>query len=76
MDRGGGGAGGYCFIKDMAAYSRHYAKEVAHPEGAAFLKAAEKKNISLLVRSRKDLDLLKAVYGGGVLKKTSKRAKK
>ena len=78
VHKGGRGAGGYCFIKDMAAYSRHYAKEVGRPEGAELLRAAEKKNIALLMQSNKDLDLLEAVYGPNVLDGNSKpkRAKK
>ncbi len=33
------------------------------PLGAAFLSAAEEKNINLLLKSQKDIDLLTGVYG-------------
>ncbi len=59
----GRGAGGHCFIKDFSAFSSVYSKVVKDPVGSAVLKAMEKKNIDLLRKSKKDLDLLKGVYG-------------
>ena len=77
VHKGGRGAGGYCFIKDMAAYSRHYRDTTGNTVGAKFLKAAEEKNISLLIKSNKDLDLLSAVYGPKVARRfAAKRIKK
>jgi UDP-glucose 6-dehydrogenase len=59
----GRGAGGACFIKDIAALARLYPEVVGRPEGQALLEAAQKYNIQLLVESKKDLDLLKDIYG-------------
>ncbi len=65
----GRGAGGGCFIKDFAAlrelYSTLFSKDVATVRA---LESFEKKNIELLRDSKKDLDLLKGVYGASVLK--------
>ena len=60
----GRGAGGLCFIKDIAAFREMYEKVVPEDAaGARVLRALECKNINLLVDSEKDLDLLKGVYG-------------
>lgn len=60
----GRGAGGHCFIKDFEALVEMYQKNL--PEdvfGLEALKAVREKNNSLLVKSKKDLDLLKGVVG-------------
>ncbi|MBI2612504.1 hypothetical protein HYW59_01675 [Candidatus Kaiserbacteria bacterium] len=72
VHKGGRGAGGFCFIKDMAAFARHYEETVREPAGSALLEAAQLKNVSLLAASHKDLDLLEGVYG----QKMMQRAKK
>lgn len=60
----GRGAGGLCFIKDIAALRQTYEKTLPHDKnGAAVLRALECKNIGLLLESDKDLDLLRGVYG-------------
>lgn len=59
----GRGAGGHCFIKDFAAFSRLYNEKVRDPKGARVLEAVRDKNIALLTESGKDVDLLQAVYG-------------
>ncbi len=60
----GRGAGGHCFIKDMAALRELYEKNLPDDRaGARLLRALECKNIDLLQVSKKDLDLLKGVYG-------------
>jgi len=62
--KNGRGAGGHCLIKDVAALRLHYAALLSgDKEGVALLKALEKKNNKLLADSRKDLKLLKGVYG-------------
>ncbi|HEY4522416.1 MAG TPA: hypothetical protein VJH91_02160 [Candidatus Paceibacterota bacterium] len=76
VHKSGRGAGGTCFIKDFAAFARHYGKIVGKPEGIALLKAAEKKNIALLVGSKKDPHLLRGVYGKKVLKRPARAKKK
>lgn len=60
---GGRGAGGHCFIKDFAAFREIYEKEIGDKLGVEMLRAMEKKNIDLLLKSGKDLDLLEGVYG-------------
>lgn len=62
QDKPGRGAGGHCFIKDFAAFSRLYEQLVGDPLGMAMLRALRDKNSDLLVRSGKDIDLLSAVY--------------
>jgi nucleotide sugar dehydrogenase len=76
LHKGGRGAGGYCFIKDMAAFARHYEQKTGEHEGAEFLRAAQKKNIALLLQSNKDLDLLAGVYGAAAVARSKKSAKK
>jgi UDP-glucose 6-dehydrogenase len=64
---GGRGAGGHCFIKDFAAFREMYEKTVGDEKGVALLRAIEDKNIDLLVKSGKDQDLLKGVYGEEII---------
>jgi len=69
-DQGGGrGAGGHCFIKDFTAFREMYEKTVGDQKGLALLKAIEDKNIDLLLKSNKDIDLLKDVYGQDIINK-------
>jgi UDPglucose 6-dehydrogenase len=56
-------AGGHCFIKDFAGLVEYIKKAGTDSLGEAFLSAAEQKNISLLLLSKKDPDLLEGVYG-------------
>jgi UDPglucose 6-dehydrogenase len=72
VHKSGRGAGGACFIKDFAAFAKLYKKTVGTKEGIAFLEAAEKENIMLLLGTNKDLDLLAGVYGSQVLKRGGK----
>lgn len=66
----GRGAGGGCFIKDVAALSRLYGTLLNRDrEGNAFLRALQEKNIALLLSSNKDRKLLEGVYGPERLKK-------
>lgn len=65
----GRGAGGVCFIKDVAALTDFYESKVGNKAGAKLMRAAIAKNIELLVASGKDLDLLTGVHGKKVLKK-------
>src|SRR3989344_2045273 len=69
LHKGGRGAGGFCFIKDMAAFAQSYERLVKDSAGIAFLNAAQKKNVALLVNSKKDLDLLRGVYGASAVMK-------
>lgn len=60
----GRGAGGNCFIKDLAGF-RIFCEslDLGDPFTVQLLKAVEKKNNSLLVSSGKDVGLLRKVYG-------------
>lgn len=58
----GRGAGGVCFIKDIAALAGFYRMTAKNKKGAALIDAAIAKNIELLRASKKDLDLLRGVY--------------
>lgn len=62
VHKGGRGAGGHCFIKDMAAFADMYA-ETGDLVGIELLQLMQQKNIDLLVQTGKSLDLLKGVYG-------------
>jgi UDPglucose 6-dehydrogenase len=68
VHKSGRGAGGACFIKDMAAFSKLYGTLAKNPAGSALLKAAEQHNIVLLLESGKDLELLRGVYGPKIAK--------
>lgn len=60
----GRGAGGNCFIKDMAAFRSMYERLLQHDtSGIAVLKAMEGKNLELLKESGKDEDIVRGVYG-------------
>lgn len=64
IHKSGRGAGGHCFIKDMAAFRHLYEKMV--PEdvlGVEVFKILEKKNVSLLKATKKDQELVEGVYG-------------
>jgi hypothetical protein len=64
IHKSGRGAGGFCFIKDVAALRSEYEKLLASDaKGSQFFRAMESKNIELLVASNKDLELLEGVYG-------------
>lgn len=75
IHKSGRGAGGACFIKDFAAFSRHHHKLIGHSHATSFMKAAEKHNIALLTETNKDIELLKGVYGSQVAKGTSKKSR-
>jgi UDPglucose 6-dehydrogenase len=68
--RAGRGAGGVCFIKDVAALADFYKKSVGNRAGSQLMQAAIAKNIELLVESGKDLDLLQGVHGKRAIKKS------
>ncbi|RJQ34459.1 hypothetical protein C4568_02265 [Candidatus Parcubacteria bacterium] len=76
VHKSGRGAGGGCFIKDMAALRGHFKKHLPKDKMALnVLSAMEAKNIELLTSTDKDLDLLEGVYGKGVLKNKKRRGK-
>jgi nucleotide sugar dehydrogenase len=67
--KGGRGAGGDCLIKDFSAFAELYKEMVGNKLGLAVLESLKNKNIYLLVKSGKDIDLLKGVYGENAIKK-------
>jgi UDP-glucose 6-dehydrogenase len=69
----GRGAGGLCFIKDVAAFVDFYRDTVADDAAAAFLNAAMRYNATLLLKSGKDLDLLEGVHGKAYLRLLKKK---
>lgn len=73
VHKSGRGAGGSCFIKDVAALRELYGKALPlDAKGIAVLRALEEKNIELLNVSGKDATLVQGVYG----KKVQTRVKK
>ncbi|MEK7567313.1 MAG: hypothetical protein AAB513_00120 [Patescibacteria group bacterium] len=65
----GRGIGGNCHIKDFEALSRLYKKNVKDKIGEKIIDSLKKKNISLLTESKKDIPLIRGVYGKRILKK-------
>jgi nucleotide sugar dehydrogenase len=64
IHKSGRGAGGHCFIKDFAAFTKIYSEMIPYDElGQEVLRSLEKKNIDLLQSTNKDLDLLRGVHG-------------
>lgn len=69
VHKSGRGAGGGCFIKDFAAFRGEYEKILPKEKvSIAALRGFEKKNIELLLSTKKDLELLAGVYGPKVVK--------
>ena len=68
VHKGGRGAGGNCFVKDMAAFRHLYESKIsADSSGLAVLQALEKKNLELLHQTDKSQDIVRAVYGKSLL---------
>ena len=57
------GAGGHCFIKDYKAFVKEFEQINGDDGHLQILKSLEQKNNELLIKSNKDLDILKNVYG-------------
>jgi len=66
----GRGAGGRCFPKDFEAFIEVFSKILPKElKSIGVLKNIREKNIELLVKSGKGIDLLQAVYGKKIIKK-------
>ena len=64
VHKSGRGAGGHCLVKDFAALEALHGELLpADALGHAVMKALSDKNRALLVESKKDLDIVKGVYG-------------
>jgi nucleotide sugar dehydrogenase len=71
----GRGAGGHCFIKDFAAVRHSYERLPKSKQDKLWLslmRSLENKNNDLLIKTGKDIDLLRGVYGEKVVKKSKK----
>lgn len=68
VNDGGRGAGGHCFIKDYEAFLKLYCETAQDQAGISALECIRDKNIDLLKKSGKNLDLLCEVYGNEVAK--------
>ncbi|OIO52060.1 MAG: hypothetical protein AUJ11_01100 [Parcubacteria group bacterium CG1_02_44_65] len=66
VHRGGRGAGGDCLIKDYAALAALYKNSVKDERGNKIFDSVKEKNVELLVKSKKDINFLKGVYGDEV----------
>lgn len=62
------GAGGHCFIKDFEAFRSFYAESVGKDKAHDMLTKMVEYNNYLLITSNKDIELLKGVYGDGVVR--------
>lgn len=68
VHQGGRGAGGNCFVKDMAAFRHLYENLVASDEsGLSVLRSLEKKNLELLNSTGKSQDIVQGVYGKNLI---------
>jgi UDP-glucose 6-dehydrogenase len=77
IHKSGRGAGGGCFIKDIAALRSHVKKHMPGDKLALkVFEAMEAKNMQLLTSTEKDLDLLESVYGEKVKKSPKSGFKK
>lgn len=63
VNKGGRGAGGDCLIKDFESFLQFYKEAVGNELGIKALESVKNKNIYLLAKSGKDIELLKGVYG-------------
>lgn len=63
IHKSGRGAGGGCFIKDFKAFADFYENLVGDKNGIDILRSVERKNIELLKKTKKDIHILKQVYG-------------
>lgn len=63
----GRGAGGFCLIKDFAAFRMTYEKLIGESRGAELLRKIEDTNLELLLASNKDVEALTSTYGNEVI---------
>jgi UDPglucose 6-dehydrogenase len=69
VHKAGRGAGGNCFIKDMAAFKSFHKSILPNDNsGHKVLTSLEDKNLELLTDSKKDLNLLEGVYGEDIVR--------
>lgn len=62
IHKGGRGAGGNCLVKDFATFAT-MCKQLEDKTIDAMLEGAQAKNITLLMGSNKNVDILEGVYG-------------
>ncbi len=68
VHKGGRGAGGPCFIKDIAALADLYGDAVGDTPGVRLFTAAQMKNLALLRETGKDRDEVAAVYRAALVR--------
>ncbi|MDD4271994.1 MAG: hypothetical protein PHF50_04295 [Patescibacteria group bacterium] len=64
----GRGAGGPCYLKDFAAFAKFYKEKAGDDTGQKIIELIQKKNLELLTESKKDLDILKSIFGDDIIK--------
>jgi nucleotide sugar dehydrogenase len=62
VTKSGRGAGGYCFPKDFEALLQFYKETLDDNKGVEMLEAIREKNIELLVKSDKDMKIIRDIY--------------
>ena len=68
IHKSGRGAGGHCFIKDFEAFKDLYEKILPDDKNSvSILEGNIKKNIELLLSTKKDVGLLRGVYGDDII---------
>jgi UDP-glucose 6-dehydrogenase len=72
-DSGTRGIGGDCHIKDFETLERLYKETVSDTRGLKMIRTMKEKNLELLLEYKKDLDLVRGVYGKEILKRAGKR---
>lgn len=76
IHKSGRGAGGHCFIKDYSSFVEDFIKMRQNDTITRdLLKEVERKNLELLIDSKKDLDILRSVYGNAVIEGAEKNQK-
>jgi UDPglucose 6-dehydrogenase len=71
IHKSGRGAGGNCFIKDFAAFSQIFEKELGDRKSYMdVLRSIKDANLDLLASTNKDTELVRKVYGEASIKNT------
>lgn len=69
IHKGGRGAGNHCLLKDMEAFKRLYWKNSTDVRDWQILDGLISKNLSYLIKSKKDLEIAKGIYGDKIINK-------
>jgi len=66
IHKSGRGAGGHCFVKDFEAFIYMHRDLINDKLGTKTLESIRDKNIDLLLKTKKDLDIVFGIYGKNV----------